>query len=169
MLDLRFADDILLLAGFAKQFGYMFDKLVLSLWKIGLKLNAVETMVVTTQAPPPTTLTTRPFFEDWNVGPSRHKCLGCIFSTANASKRQDDIDYRLKCAVRGFHVHKRILCDKMVSMVSRLTYFHVIITSAVCFAVGKGKMYTKHFRKFELHCRKLRRRVLGPPMAYKTS
>ena len=160
-LDLRFADDIVLLA--------MFDKLVLSLWKIGLKRNAAKSMVVTTQAQPPTTLTTRPSFEDWSVGPSHHKRLGCIFSTANASKRQDDIDNRLTCAVRAFHVHKRILCDKMVLMASRLTYFHDMIASAVCFAAGKGKMYTKHFRKFDVHCRKLRRRVLGPSLADNTS
>ena len=100
------------------------------------------------QAQPPTTLTARPFFEDWSVGPSRHKWLGCIFSTANASKRQDDIKYRLKCAVRAFHVHKRILCDKMVSMASRLTYFQAMITSAVCFAAGKAKCIQSIFENF---------------------
>ena len=59
LLDLRFADDILLFAGPAEQLGYMLDKLVTSLGKVGLKLNAAKTKVLTTQAQPPKTLTTR--------------------------------------------------------------------------------------------------------------
>ena len=59
LLDLRFGDDILLFAGSAEQFGYMPDKLVTSLGNVGLKLNAAKTKVLTTQAQPPKTLTTR--------------------------------------------------------------------------------------------------------------
>ena len=59
VLDLRFADDILLFAGSAEQLGYMLDKLVTSLEKVGLKLNAAKTKALTTQAQPPKTLTTR--------------------------------------------------------------------------------------------------------------
>ena len=57
LLDLRFADDILSFAGSAEQLGYMLDKLVTSLGKVGLKLNAAKTKVLTTQAQPPKTLT----------------------------------------------------------------------------------------------------------------
>ena len=59
LLDLRFADDILLFAGYAEQLGYMLDELVTSLGKVGLKLNAAKTKALTTQAQPPKTLTTR--------------------------------------------------------------------------------------------------------------
>ena len=59
LLDLRFADDILLFAGSAEQLGYTLDKLVTSLEKVGLKLNAAKTKALTTQAQPPKTLTTR--------------------------------------------------------------------------------------------------------------
>ena len=60
LLDLRFADDILLFAGSVEQFGYIMpDKLVTSLGNVGLKLNAAKTKVLTTQAQPPKTLTTR--------------------------------------------------------------------------------------------------------------
>ena len=46
-------------AGSAEQLGYMLDKLVTSLGKVSLKLNAAKTKVLTTQAQPPKTLTTR--------------------------------------------------------------------------------------------------------------
>jgi len=86
-----------------------------------------------------------------------------MLSTENAGKRQDDIDHRLQSAARAFHVHKWILCDKMVSMASRLKFFDAMITSAVCFAAGHRKIFTSDLQKFDVHCRKLFRRVVGPP------
>ena len=59
LLDLRFADDIVLFAGSAEQLSYMLDKLVTSLGKGSFKLNAAKTKALTTQAQPPKTLTTR--------------------------------------------------------------------------------------------------------------
>ena len=48
LLAFRFADDILLFAGSAEQLGYMLRKLVTSLGKVGLKLNAAKTKALTT-------------------------------------------------------------------------------------------------------------------------
>ena len=142
----------------------MLDKLVTSLGKVGLKLNAAKTKVLTTQAQPPKTLTTRAGLEIGVLDQSSsHKWRGCMLSTANAGRRQDDIDHRLQSAARAFHVHKWILCDKMVSMASRLKFFDAMITSVVCFAAGHRKIYTNDLRKLDVHCRKLLRRVVGPP------
>ena len=94
---------------------------------------------------------------------SSNKWLGCMLSTVDASKRQDDIDHRLQCAARAFHVNKWILCDKMVSMASRLRFSDAMITSVVCFATGRRKIYANDLRKLVVHCRKLFRRVVGPP------
>ena len=182
LLDPRFANDILLFARSAEQLGYMLDKLVTSLGNVGLKLNAAKTKALTTQAQPPKTLTTRAGLEIAVLDESSsHKWLGCMLSTENAGIRQDDIDHRLQSAARAFHVHKWILCDKMVSMASRLKCFDAMITSVVCFAAGHRKIYTTGFRKLDVHCWKLLRRVVGPPadidwnqkkktaMAYNTS
>ena len=126
LLDLRFADDILLFAGSAERLGYMLDKLVTSPGKVGLKLNAAKTKALTTQAQPPKTLTTRAGLEIAVLDQSSsHKWLGCMLSTENAGTRQDDIDHRLQSAARAFHVHKWILCDKMVSMAFRPKYTQV--------------------------------------------
>ena len=162
-MDLRFADDILLFAGSAEQLGYMLDTLVTSLEKVGLKLNAAKTKALTTQAQPPKTLTTRAGLEIAVLDqPSSHK-RGCVLSTENAGRRQDDIDHRLQSAARAFHVHKWILCDKMVSMASGLKFFDAMVTSVVCFAAGHRKIYTSDLQKLDVHCRKLLRRVVGPP------
>ena len=91
----------------------MLDKLVTSLEKVGLKLNAAKTKALTTQAQPTKTLTTRAGLEIAVLDQSSsHKWLGCMLSTENAGRRQDDIDHRLQCAARdsmftnGFSVTK---------------------------------------------------------------
>ena len=48
-------------------------------------------------------------------------------------------------------------------MASRLKFFDAMITSVVCFAAGHRKIYTTDLRKLDVHCRKLLRRVVGPP------
>ena len=68
-MDLPFADEIMLFARSAEQLSYMLDKLVTSLGKVGLKLNAAKTKALTTQAQPPKTLTTRAGLEIASVGP----------------------------------------------------------------------------------------------------
>ena len=75
-------------AGSTEQLGYMLDKLLVSLGKGGLKLNAAKTKVMTTQAQPPKTLTTRAGLEIEVLDQSSSKkWLGCMFSTADAGKR----------------------------------------------------------------------------------
>ena len=58
LLDLRFADDILLFGESARVLGSMLDALVTCLEQMGLKLNASKTEVLTRQAQPPSILTT---------------------------------------------------------------------------------------------------------------
>ena len=85
LLDLRFADDILLFAKSAEQLRYMFHKLLSSLGKVGLQLNAAKTKALTTQAQPPKTLTTRAGLKIAVLDQSSsHKWLGCMLSTENA-------------------------------------------------------------------------------------
>ena len=120
VLDLRHADDILLFAGSAEQLCYMLDKLMISLGKVGLKLNAAKTKVGTIQAQSPKRLTTRAGLEIEVL--DRHRPINGLavwLSTANAGRRQGDINHRLPSAARVFQVHKWILCDKMVSLASR--------------------------------------------------
>ena len=48
-------------------------------------------------------------------------------------------------------------------MASRLKFFDAMITSVGCFAAGHRNIYPNDFRKLDVHCRKLFRRVVGLP------
>ena len=92
-----------------------------------------------------------------------HKWLGCLLSTLNMGNRQQDMNYRLQNASRAFQANKWILCDKNVSIALRLKFFDAMVTSVVCFAAGHRKVYVGELRKLDAHCRKLLRRMVGPP------
>ena len=58
LLDLRFADDILIFGTDYHVIGVLLNKLVENLAAVGLQLNAQKTKVLTTRAPPPSQLQT---------------------------------------------------------------------------------------------------------------
>ena len=152
LLDLRFADDILLFRESAQAVGSMRDPFVACLEQVGLKLNASKTKVLTTQAQPPSTLTTPAGLELEVLEPTNsHKWLGCLLSTANTGNRQQDMNYRLQNASRAFQANRWILCDKNVSIALRLKFFDAMVTSVVCFAAGHRKVYVGELRKLDVH------------------
>ena len=81
LLDLRFADDILVFATSSQQAAYLLDELVVALADVGLILNEDKTKLLTTQTQPPKTITTP---RGVNVAvvdrDGCHKWLGCILS-----------------------------------------------------------------------------------------
>ena len=152
LLDLRFADDILL------------DALVACLKEVGLELNASKTKILTTQAQPGKTLTTQNGLEMEILDATKaHKWLGCLLSTSNAGNREADLDFRLQATSKAFYANKLILCDKNVSLNSRIKFFDSVVTSVVRFGAGQRKLYKSELRKLDVHCRKLLRQVVRPP------
>ena len=148
LLDLSFADDILLFGESAQAVGSMLNALVTCLEQVGLKLKASKTKVLTTQAQPPSTLTTPAGLELEVLEQTKtHKWLGCILSTLNMGNRQQDMNYSLQNASRAFQANKWILCDKNVSIALRLKFFDAMVTSVVCFAAGHRKVYVGELRK----------------------
>ena len=132
--------------------------------QVGLKLNASKTEVFTTQAQPPSTLTAPVGLELKILEHTKaHKWLGCLLSTLNMGNRQQNMTYRLQNAARAFQANKWVLCDKNVGIALRLKFFDAIVTSVVCFAGGHRKLYVRELRKLDVHCRKLLRRMVGPP------
>ena len=81
LIDLRFADDILLFARSAMEVRKLLDSLVAELSEVGLLLNADKTVILTSQSQPPSTITI-----DHGVtlrvlpGNVAQKWLGCMFS-----------------------------------------------------------------------------------------
>ena len=164
LLDLRFADDILLFATSSVEAARMVDALVTCLKEVGLALNASKTKILTTQAQPGKTVTIQNGLEMEILDATRaHKWLGCLLSTLNAGNREADLDFRLQAASKAFYANKWILCDENVSLKSRIKFFDSVVTSVVRFGAGQRKLYKSELRKLDVHCRKLLRQVVGPP------
>ena len=80
-----------------------------------------------------------------------------------AGNREADLDFRLQAASKAFYANKWLLCDKNVSLKSRIKFFHSVVTSVVRFGAGQRKSYKSELRKLDVHCRKLLRQVVGQP------
>ena len=103
LLDLRFADDILVFARSSQGIMTFLDKLVQFLGDAGLKLNAAKTGLITTEAQPPPCLTTSTgAVISVKEKASGHKWLGCMLSSAGSKSAVVDIDYHLQSANRAF-------------------------------------------------------------------
>ena len=164
LLDLRFADDILLFAYSADEATTMLDTLVEELATVGLVLNASKTIVLPSEAQPAATIIT-PAGTSLKVlsRSASHKWLGCMLSTGASHDDGADLEYHLQCANRAFYANRWLLCDRNVSIASRVTYFQSIVTSVACFASGHRTVYKGDLRKMDVHFRRLMRQVVGPP------
>ena len=120
LVDLRFADDILLFANSGPEVAEILDKFVKAVGKVGLRLNIDKTVILTNEAQPPNTLVTREGLIlkvlDRNQG---HKWLGCIL-TACGSKMQDmDLAYHMEQGTKAMHANRWILQDNTTSIYTR--------------------------------------------------
>ena len=105
--------------------------------EVGLALNASKTKILTTQAQPGKTVTTQNGLEmEILDATTAHKWLGCLLSTLNAGNREADLDFRLQATSKAFYANKWILCDKNVSLNSRIKFFDSVVTSVVRFVVN---------------------------------
>ena len=164
LLDLQFADDILLFATSSAEAARMVDALVTCLKEVSLALNASKTKILTTQAQPRKTVTTQNGLEmEISDATTAHKWLGCLLSTFNAGNTKADLDFRLQATSKAFYANKSTLCDKNVTLDSRIKFFDSVVTSVVRFGAGQRKLYKSELRKLDVHCRKLLRQIVGPP------
>ena len=121
LLDLRFADDILIFGTDYHVIGALLDKLVENLAAVGLQLNTQKTKVLTTQAQPPSQLQTpNGLIISVLDRESTYKWLGCMLTTAPAQTTTCDVECRLQAAANAFNANWWILCDPNVSIAQEL-------------------------------------------------
>ena len=161
LLDLRFADDVLLFAKAHTEAANSLDSLVAELAHVGLMLNASKTVLLTTEAQPPASITT-PAGTILNLV-CQHKWLGCMLATPRPGSNGLDVEYHLQQAHKAFHANKWILTDKNVSIADRVRYFQTVVTPVACFAAGHRVLYREDLNKLDISFRKLLRQVVGPP------
>ena len=164
LLDLRFADDILIFGPNYHVIGVLLDKLVENLAAVGLQLNTQKTKVLTTQAQPPSQLQTpNGLIISVLDRESSHKWLGCMLTTAPVQTTTCDVECGLQAAARAFNANRWILCDPKVSIAQKLEYFDRVISPIACFAAGHRTIYRNDLRSMDVAYRRLLRSVVGPP------
>ena len=164
LLDLRFADDILRFATSSVEAARMVEALVNCLKEVGLASNASKTRILTTQTQPGKTVTTQNGLDMEILDATKaRQWLGCLLSTLHAGNKEADLQVRLQATLRAFYANKWILCDKNVSLNSRINFLVSVVTSVVRFGAGQRKLYKSELRKLDVHCRKLLHQVVGPP------
>ena len=122
LLDLRFADDILLFCTTLDKTCLLLDEPVRSLAQVGLTLNLKKTKILTTQAQPPPQLQTHGGVTvDVLDRVSTHKWLGCLLHAGGC--HDADIDFHFQAALRAFNANRWMLTDRHVSLATRLRIF----------------------------------------------
>ena len=164
LLDLRFADDILLFAkSYAEAVSLLHD-LVTALSQVGLILNATKTVVLTNEAQPPQHLQLpsgeRIAILEHNSG---QKWLGCILTAQGSKLHHVDVKHHLQQASKAFFANRWILTDHQISIATRLKYFDKVVGTVACFAAGHRALYKNDLLNMDVSYRKLCRQIVGPP------
>ena len=164
LVDLRFADDILIFARSSQGIMTSLDKLVQFLGDAGLKLNAEKTVLITTEAQPPPCLTTSTgAVIKVKERASGHNWLGCMLSSAGSKIAALDIDYHLQSANRALFANKSIFLSRNVSIRNKLKFLDAIVTPIACFGAGPRCIRIADMDKFSIHFRRMIRCVVGAP------
>ena len=90
-----------------------------------------------------------------------HKWLGCMLC---ACPGQDaDVEYHLQQAAKAFQKHCWMLQRQECSIKDGLRYLEADVSSTACFAAEHRHLYRNELQKYDVHFRKLIRRILGRP------
>ena len=162
LLDLRFADDVLISVNRKEAAQNLLDSLVRHLAAAGLMLNTSKTVALTTEAHPPSFIQVGDSHMIKVLGHAEsHRWLGCMLCACPG--QDSDVEYHLQQAAKAFHKHRWMLQCQDCSIKHHLRYFAAIVSSTACFAAEHQPLYRKHLQKYDVQFRKLVRRIVGPP------
>ena len=161
--NIRYADDILLLAKSLQESVEMIDLLVDVLLEFGLELNVKKTVIFTTEdAPQIATLQeTKHGFVDILRAKSLHKYLGRNFSGDLRNRGQSALDHRLGCGWGRFRTLQQTLTDKHVDIKLRLQLFDVVVTPTVLYALETCPLTVSQRDRLDVTQRCMLRRMVG--------
>ena len=160
LLDLRFADDILIFANTKEEVQNLLDSEVRHLATAGLVLNTSKTVALTREAQPPSLIQVGDSHMIKVLGYSEsHKWLGCMLSASPGL--DSDVEYHLQQAAKAFQKHRWMLQCKDCSIKHRLRYFEAVVSSTACFAAEHRPLYRKHLEKYDVALWGLHRAQIG--------
>lgn len=137
LLDLRFADDILLCTKSEEEARRTLDLLIAALGEVGLILNVEKTVVMTTEAQPPQHLILSSGHRIQILPRSTsHRWLGCMLSAGESQQQHEDITHHLAAASKSFYAN---------------------------FAAGHRTLHKCDLQRLDVEYKRLLRAVVGPP------
>ena len=162
LLDLRFADDILLFAKTFEETKFLLDELVTCLAEVGLHLNVGKTKILTTQSQRPNEVPLRNgrVIEVLDRG-STHKWLGCMLCTAGYWQSRP----RFRTSSSG--CVENVFCTQtffwstgvMFLMRDRFKYFDAMVTPVARFGAAHRKVYKQDLCRMDIVFRRLLRSI----------
>ena len=128
LLDLRFADDILIFANTKEEVQNLMGSVVRHLAAAGLMLNTSKTVALTKEAQPPSFIQVGDSHMIKVLGHTEsHKWLGCMLCACPG--QDSDVEYHLQQAAKAFQKHRWMLQCHECSIKHRLRYFEAIVSS----------------------------------------
>ena len=126
LLDLRFADDILLLAKTFDETIFLLDELVACFAEVGLQFNVGKTKILTTQSQSPSEVPLRKgkVIDVLDHG-SPHTWLECLLCTANTGNHTSDLAHYLQAASSAFYAYRLFLIKNNVARRDHCKFFFV--------------------------------------------
>ena len=142
LMDLRFADDILLFAKSASEAIALLDSLLVCFAHVGLQLNATKTVALTNEAQPqPTLRTGNGIVLDILDRDAGHQWLWRILSARGSAEQCKHVQQ----ASKAFFANQWILRDKSVSVRARLHFFESVVTSVACSGAGYRTVHQQDY------------------------
>ncbi len=78
-------------------------------------------------------------------------------------RHANDVEYHLQAASKAFYANRPSLCKRHVSIVVRLRFFVLTVTSVACLVQGHRLPRREDIDKMDVAFRSFARQIVGPP------
>ena len=166
LTNVRFADDILILAKSKNELIDMMSLLLPELQNVGLEVNHTKTKLLTTD-PSIFKINTSSilyihdrYFQvlaphEW------HKYLGRYLTFSAHSRSSNELNHRIAAAWSQFHKRKYIFQNSNLSVKLKLKYFHAYVTPCALYGLGALSLGKTAMERLARVQRKMLRLIIG--------
>ena len=160
LTNLRFADDVLLIASSKRDVGRMLADLSVEAAKYGLKIHMGKTAILTnTAAKRPDSIECRGESVRVVQPEGAEKYLGRKF--AMDKYHQTELAHRIASGWGAFFKSKEILCNRALPLFDRLRLFEATVTPCVLYACGTWTLSADLERQLRSSQRRMLRWIVG--------
>ena len=162
LTNIMYADDLILYATSSDDICFMLEALQNELRNVGLHLNPSKTKAFTSKNNlQPMFLDIAGNFVDVMTNNETHKYLGRKLCAQLSVRSAVQLSFRVQCAWMQFHKHKGMLCDRNISLRSRLKFFDSLISPTILFSLTSCNLTVCQLRSIDVIQRKMLRNIVG--------